>query len=159
MKFAQKDFLDYWKIIKMPTLILIAWGILGFIISVVSFSLYVTIFSPIAGWFLTIMIFGFIGWTTVKDHKEKIKIAAWAGALSGAISGLVGAIISILTFYLVPEVMEAALQQVAQSGADLAAVQGFMAIGVFIGLITGPLISGIIAAIISAIAALIAKKV
>ncbi len=159
MKFAEKEFSDYWKIIKIPTLILIGWSVLGFIISVVSFSLYATIFSPLAGWLLTIIIFGFIGWTVIKDHKEGVKIAAWAGALSGAISGFVGASISILMFYLVPEIIEAAMQQVAQAGGDIAAVQSFMAIGVFIGLITGPLVYAIIAAIISTIAALIAKKV
>lgn len=159
MKFGGKEFSDYWKIIKIPTLILIAFGVLGFIISIISFSLYTSIFSAASGWILTIAIFGFIGWSAVKDHKENIKIAAWAGALSGAISGFVGAIISILMFYLTPEVIEAVLQQAAQAGTDAAAIQGFMAIGIFIGLITGPLFSGIIAAIISTIAALIAKKI
>jgi len=156
MKFAQKEFKDYWKIIKIPTYILIAWSILGFLISIASFSLYATIFSPIASWILTIAVFGFIGWSTIKDHKETIKIAAWSGALTGIISGFIGAIIGIFMFYLVPEVIQAAI---AQAGANAAAVESFMAIGIFIGLITGPLISAIIGAIIAVIAALIAKKI
>ena len=156
MKFAGKEFKDYWKIIKMPTYVLVAWGILSFIIATISFSLYTTIFSPLAGWILTIAVFGFIGWTAIKDHKQTIKISAWSGALAGAISGFVGAIIGILMFYFVPDILFAAA---AQAGVDPTAIQGFMAIGVYIGLITGPLISGLIGALISVIAALIAKKI
>lgn len=156
MKFAQKEFSEYWKIIKIPTYILIAWSILGLIISIISFSLYATIFSPLASWLLTIIVFGFIGWTTIKDHKETTKIAAWSGALTGIISGFIGAIIGIIMFYLVPEVIQAAI---TQAGANAAAVESFMALGVYIGLITGPLFAAIIGAIISSIAALIAKKI
>lgn len=155
MKFANKEFSDYWKIIKVPTYILIAWSILGFIISIISFSLYATIFSPLASWLLTIAVFGFIGWTAIKDHKETTKIAVWSGALAGIISGFIGAILGILMFYLVPEIVQAAI---TQAGANAAAVESFMAIGIYIGLITGPLFSAIIGAIISAISALIAKK-
>jgi len=156
MKFANKEFSDYWKIIKIPTYVLIAWSVLGLIIAFISFSLYITIFSTLASWLLTIIVFGFIGWTIIKDHKETIKIAAWSGALAGIISGFVGAVLGIIMFYIVPEVIQAAI---AQAGANAAAVENFIAIGVYIGLITGPLVSGIIGTIISAIAALIAKKV
>jgi len=156
MKFANKEFAEYWKIIRIPTYILIAWGILSFIISIVSFSLYATIFSPLASWVLTIAVFGFIGWTSIKDHNQTTKIAAWSGALAGIISGFIGAIIGILMFYFVPSVIQAAL---AQAGTNAAAVEGFLKIGIYIGLVTGPLFSGIIGAIISIIAALIAKKI
>lgn len=156
MKFSNKEFSDYWKIIKIPTCILIAWGVLGLIISIISFSLYTAIFSSAASWLLTAAVFGFIGWAAIKDHNQTIKIAAWAGALGGAISGFIGAIIGILMYYLVPEFIQAAI---AQAGANAAAIESFMAIGIFIGLITGPLVSAIIGAIISAIAALIAQKV
>jgi len=156
MKFANKPFSDYWKIIKIPTYVLIVWSALAFIASIISYSLYTTIFSPLASWILTIAVFGFIGYTTIKDHKENIKTSAWAGALAGAISGFIGAIFGILMFYIVPEIIYAAA---AQAGVDPSAIQGFMAIGIYIGLITGPLISGLIGAAISAIAALIAKKI
>ena len=156
MKFGGKDFLDYWKIIKIPTYVLIGWSVLAFIISMISFDLYNTIFSSLSGLFLVIAVFGFIGWTAVKDHKEGTKTSAWAGALAGAVSGFAGAIISILMFYIVPDVI---LAVAAQSGADPAALQGFMQIGFFIGLITGPLFNGLIGAAIAAIAALIAKKI
>ncbi len=154
IKFANKEFKEYWNTIKMPAYVLIAWSILALIISMISFSIYVTIFSPIASWLLTIVIFGFIGWTAVKDHNQSIKTAAWSGALTGIISGFVGAIIGILMFYLVPQVIQAAIAQAGNS----AAIEDFMKIGIYIGLITGPLFSGLIGAALSAISALIAKK-
>ncbi len=133
MKFAEKEFLEYWKVIKIPTYALIGWSVLGFIISVVSFSLYLTVFSPLASWILIMAVFAFIGWTVIKDRKATVKIAAWSGALSGAISGFVGGLIGILMYYFVPDVIEAALAQAAHAGANAAAIESFMAIGVYIG--------------------------
>lgn len=159
MKFGDKEFQEYWKIIKTPTYILIAWSILSFVIGMISFSLYLTIFSPITGWILVIAVFSFIGWTVIKDHKLTIKFAAWSGALAGAISGIVVAVIRILMFHLVPQVIEAAIAQAAQAGLDASAMQSFMAIGVYTGLIIAPLISGIIGAIIASLGALVATKV
>lgn len=158
MKFANKEFKDYWKIIKVPTYVLIAWSVLGFIISIISFSLYTTIFSPLASWFLMLAVFGFLGWTTIKDHKETTKIAAWSGALAGIISGFVGAILSIVMINFVPAALQLALAQVSQGGATQIS-EGFIKIATYFSLITGPLFSAIIGAIIAVIAALIAKKI
>lgn len=159
MKFAEKGFTDYWKIIKLPTYVSVAWVLAGLITSKISFSIYQTVFSPSANWALTIAVFAFIGWTAVKDHKETIKIAAWAGALSGAISGFIGAVTGLIMFYLVPDLLQYMLSSAAAQGIPVASVQQFMVIGMYIGLVTGPLISAIVGAILSAIAAWIAKKV
>ncbi len=156
MKFVGKEFSDYWKIIRIPSFILIGWSILGFISSIISLSLYYSIFSGLSGLILTIAVFGFIGWHAVKDYKETVKIAAVSGALSGAITGFAGAVLGIILFYIAPDVI---MQQIAQAGGDVAAAQGFIAIGLYIGLITGPLFTAIIGAIISAIAGLIGQKV
>ncbi|MBW2990064.1 hypothetical protein KY358_07155 [Candidatus Woesearchaeota archaeon] len=155
MIFAQKEFSYYWKIIRVPLFILVAWSILGLIISLFSFSLYSSIFSPLAGWLLILSIFGFIGWTTIKDYGQKAKVAAWAGALAGAIFGFIGSLVSILMFHLVPEVVQSAI---AQAGENAAAVEGFIAIGIYLSAITVPVIYAIVGAMISAMAALIAKK-
>jgi len=155
MKFANKELKDYWKIIKIPTYILVAWALLGTILSIVSFSTYLTIFSPLASWILTIAVFGFAGWTAVKDHKERIKVAAWSGALIGVIVGLAGAVLSIILYFLFPSVIQATLQM---AGTNAAAAQDFLLIGLLIGFVTGPLINGIVGAIISVIAGLIASK-
>lgn len=159
MRFAEKEFTDYWKIIKLPTYVSVAWVVAGLITSKISFSIYQAIFSPSANWALTIAVFAFIGWTAVKDHKETIKIAAWAGALSGAISGLAGAVTGLIMFYLVPNLLQYMLSQAAAQGVAVASVQQFIVIGMYLGLVTGPLISAIVGAILSAIAGLVAKKV
>jgi hypothetical protein len=156
MKFGDKEFSFYWKIIKIPFFVLIGWSILSFIVSIISLSLYTSIFTSASSWILLVAVFGFIGWTAVKDHDGTVKVAAWSGALAGIISGFIGAIIGIIMFYVVPDLF---LMQAQMAGADISAVQGFIAIGIYIGLITGPLISGLIGAAVSAIAALIAKKV
>ena len=158
MKFGGKDFKDYWKIIKIPTLVLVAWAIVGFIVAVVSFSTYMSIFTPLVGWLLLIVVFGFIGWITIDDFKGTIGMAAWGGALSGAISGLVGAVIGILMFYFVPAIIEVAVSQAVSQGASAEMVESFMSIGVYIGVVTGPLVSGVIGAVISALSALVAKN-
>ncbi len=159
MKFAEKEFKDYWKIIKISTYILIAWSLAALIVSKISFSLYLTIFSAPANWALTIVAFAFIGWTAIKDYKGTIKIAAWAGALAGIIVGFAGALIGILTFYLVPELVEYAITQAAAQGVPADTIRGFMSISIYVGLVTGPLITSLIGAALSSIAALIAKKV
>ena len=156
MKIAGKEFLDYWNIIKIPTLVLIAWSVIGVIISALSLSLYFTIFTPISSWIITIAAYAFIGWIAVKDHKEKISIAAISGAISGIIVGLLGAVVGIFVFYFMPGVIEATLQQ---AGVAMEQVKDIMQIGVYIGLITGPLVSGILGTIFAAITGFIAKKV
>ena len=159
MKIGKKELSFYWKIIKLPVYVLIGWSVLAFIVALASFSLYTSIFSSFASWILTIVVFGFIGWTTVKDHKEQVGTAAWAGAIAGVISGVVGAVIGIVMFYLVPDMIEIALQQAAQAGANTDALIGIMKIWVFAGLIMGPIFNAIIGSIISLIAGFIAKKV
>lgn len=156
MKLGNKEIKDYWKMIRIPTLILITYSVLALIISFISFEIYTIIFSPLPGLVLTIAVFGFIGWHAVKEFKETVKVAAWAGALSGVISGFVGAILGIIMFYTVPDLI---LMAASRAGADPSQLQGIMTIGMYIGLIMGPLFSGIIGAIISSIAGLIAKKV
>ncbi|MEA2036233.1 MAG: hypothetical protein U9O94_01905 [Nanoarchaeota archaeon] len=132
---------------------------MGFIIAMASFSLYTTVFSPLASWLLLIIVFGFIGWTIMKDHNGTVKMAAWGGVLSGAIAGFAGAIIAVLMYNFVPSMVQFAVNQAVQRGADAAMVESFMKLGIYIGLITGPLMNGILGGIISLITGLIAKKV
>lgn len=158
MKFAEKDFSYYWKIIKIPFAILVAWSLLGLIIAITNYSLYTTIFSNISGWIITIAVFGFIGYHTTKDHKGEKKHAFWAGGLTGVIYGFIGAIFSIIMINTVPDFTAAALARATAQGVDTATMENFLKIGAFVGLITGPLFSGVIGAIISWIAGLLGKK-
>ena len=159
MKLAGKEFDYYWKIMKVPLIVLVVWALLGFFISLASYAAYQTIFSNIAGTILIVVIFGFVGWTTVKDHKGTVKMGAWAGVLTGLIYGFIGGIIGILMINLVPDIVTAALASAAAQGASAEMVQSYIKIAAYIGLIIGPIINAIVGAAISAIGALIAKKV
>jgi hypothetical protein len=132
MKIGEKEFSDYWKIIKIPVFVLSAWYIAGLICAIISFSSYTSIFSGAAGWSLMIIFFGFIGWTAVKDFKETIKSAAWAGALAGAIVGIVSGVVGVIMYYTVPSLMQYAINMAVQAGASALDVQKFMVIGVYI---------------------------
>ncbi|MFH2027787.1 MAG: hypothetical protein ABIJ08_01485 [Nanoarchaeota archaeon] len=156
MKFGNKEFKEYWKIIKIPTYILVGWSIVGFILSIIAYDLYSSVFTGASGWVLMLSVFGFIGWSAIKDYKKDINFSAWSGAISGAISGMVGAVIAIIMFFTVPEILLAAA---SQANMDTSTLQSMMQIGVYIGLVTGPLISGLIGSLISAISAAIAKKI
>jgi len=159
VKFAEKEFDYYWKIIKIPLFVIIGWSVLGFIISLISFQTYQSIFSSISGILLGILVFGFIGWTTIKDHKGEIKHAAWAGALAGIIAGFVGGIIGVIMFYAVPQIASASIQQAVAKGAPHNVAENMIRIGAMIGIIVGPIMNGVIGTIIAAITGLIAKKV
>jgi hypothetical protein len=158
MKFAEKDFNWYWGVIKIPLAILVGWSVAALIIANVSYSLYKSIFSGIAGLIFGIAVYGFIGWTTVKDHSGTIKQGSWAGALTGLIGGFAGAIIGFLLISMVPGVVEDAVAQGVQRGAPADAVRQSVQIGMYIAFISGPLFGAVIGAIISAVGALIAKK-
>lgn len=158
MKFAEKDFSYYWKIIRIPLAILVGWSLLGLIIAIINYNLYTQIFSNISGWILTIAIFGFIGYSTTKDHKGENKHGFWAGGITGVIYGFIGAIIAIIMINLIPDISAAALARASTQGVDPATMEKFIKIGLYVGLITGPLFSGVIGAIISWIGGLIGKK-
>jgi len=158
MKFAEKEFSYYWKIIRIPLAILVAWSLIGLIIAIVNYTLYTQIFSNISGWIITIAVFGFIGYTTTKDHKGEKKHSFWAGGIAGAISGFITAIISIIRLYLVPEVSVEAIAIGTSRGIDAATMETSLVISTYAGLILIPLVSGLIGAIISWIGGLIGKK-
>lgn len=159
MEFAEKEFGYYWKIIRTPLLILVVWSVAALVVAMVSYSAYESIFGGIAGLILSICVFGFVGWTTVKDYKGTVKLGAWAGALTGILIGLIGGAFGVLMVYLVPQLTSEAVKQATAAGAPAESVKGFIVIGAYFGLIIGPVVNGVIGAILSAIGAFIAKKV
>jgi hypothetical protein len=158
MKFAGKDFGFYWKIIRWPLAIMVAWMLLGFFISLYSFSIYQTWFGGMAGYAVSLAIFIVIGYLAVTDNKSTVKEAAWAGALAGIITGFVSAILGILMAVLVPGMFDASIQQAVKAGADPELVKKMINIMTYVGLVTGPLFSGLIGAGISALSGVICRK-
>ena len=156
MKIGGKDFKFYWNIIEFPFYLLLVWTLGAFIISMFSFSLYLSIFSWYSGLIVSLALFGIVGWSAVKDHKATIKESAWAGAVLGAMIGVVSAVVSILIVYLVPAFIDYSLQQALNSGAQVSRdmLITISKVSSFISLITAPLINGLIGAAIAAVAGL-----
>ncbi len=159
MEFAKKDFSYYWKIIKLPLLFLVAWSIIGVIVAKFAIEWYSSIFGSWQGIFIQLIVFGFIGYCIVAEHKGSVKQGAWAGAITGVIAGFIGAILALISYYLVPQLYETSIAQATARGASADMVRNFIKIGVYIGFITGPLFSGLIGAGISALSGLVTKKV
>jgi Na+/serine symporter len=159
LKLAEKDLNYYWKIIKYPLVAYIVWMVAGFVVSLISFSLYMSIFGSFAGYAVIILVMGIAGYTAVADHKGGIKHAAWSGALIGIIGGFIGAIISIIMAYAVPELLEMSVTAAVEQGAEAGMVEKFVMIGMYINLVLGPLIYGVIGAIISSIGGWISKLI
>ncbi len=158
MKFAEKDFSYYWKAIKIPLLVLVAWSIIAIVVAKLSLQWYQSIFSGIGGFIVQIAVFGYIGFVVVADHQGTPKHSAWAGAITGVIAGFIGGLIGILSIFFVPEIFEMAIQQAVAQGAPEAMVRQMTNIMTYLGVVTGPIFAGIIGAILSVIAGAVTKK-
>ncbi len=159
MQLNGKDVKWFWRIIKIPTYILIAWVVLGFIVANFSFTTYTAIFGGFSSLMLQLGVFGFIGWLTVKDFHGTIKQGAISGALAGVITGFIGGIFIVLMVMSVPDIIEGAVQQAAAAGAPEEAVRQFVVLGSYLSVVTGPLFGALSGALIAAITAFIATKV
>jgi len=159
MEFAKKDFSYYWIIIRLPLLALVLWSILSVIIARFAIQWHSSIFGTWQSMIIQLIVFGFIGYTIIAEHKGEVRHSAWGGAITGVIVGFIGAILALIAFYFVPQMYEAGIQQAVAQGAPEATVRSFMKLGLYIGFVTGPLFSGLIGAGISAIAGVITKKV
>jgi hypothetical protein len=160
MKFANKDFSYYFDIIKWPTLLLLVWSIAAFIMALVNFTMYMSIFSTIPSMIISVVLFGLAGWLCVKDHKGGLKQSAWSGALTGVIVGFVGAVLSLIIIYTVPEMLQYTISHIPnQAQVDIGMVEKVMFIYSWIGLIVNPIIDGLIGALIGLLGGFIGKKI
>lgn len=160
MDFADKPFSFYWPYIRVPTLILVLWGLAAFVLSLISLDLYYSIFTSLNGIIVQVAVLSYVGFTIIDKCKKKAtpSHSAWGGALTGAMAGFAGAIFGILTIYLVPGILDVAIQQAVAQGADAGMVQAMAKIGTWVSLITGPLFGGLIGALVAWISGLISRK-
>jgi len=158
IEFAKKDFSYYWNIIKIPLFVLIGWSVLAVIVAKMSTYWHQSIFGTWQGLVVQLIVFGFIGYTIIAEHKGSVKQSAWAGAITGVIAGFVGAILAVIMFYLVPQIYELSINQAVAQGAPAELVRNIIRIGLYTGFITGPLFAGLIGAAISAISGVVTKK-
>jgi len=155
---SNKKSFDYiWSIIEVPVLIVILYSFLDLAFSINTYISKV-IPSGIFNAALTLFVFGWIGYNTVRIKDETPQRAARYGAYAGVILGLISAIIGIITFYFFPEKIVEAIQKAVQAGADASTVRSIMKIGIYASLIISPAINAAIGAFLAWIGGLIFKK-
>ena len=158
MKFADEEFSYYWKVIKVPLLLIIGWSVLALIIAKLSLYWYMSVFNGWAGLILQVAVFCFVGYIIIAENKGQLRNSAWAGALTGILAGIGGAILSIIAINFVPEIIEQSISRAVASGAPEEMVRQMVKIGIYLGFITGPLFGGLIGALVSGMSGIITKK-
>lgn len=169
MKFANKEFAFYWKVIRWPVLILAAWNIIGFIVSLTAFDSYMDIFgSALVGWGVPIIVYLVAGYLARSELKATGGESAWAGGLTGFLVGLVGLVLMVIMVSnasymqnMAELSMQKAMEAAAGSGAELPSMEmmtSIMRISMVVGGIIGPFISGLIGALFAWLGGLIDKK-
>ncbi len=150
-------FMELWEVIEIPAYVLIAWGIVGWLMTVFNI-LPQGLLSSLVGWVVTLAAFGYIGYTVVQK-KGTAGYAAKAGALAGIISGIVGGILGIVSIMFFPQVYTQAIDKAVAQGAPRDMVETSIKIGVYAGIVIAPAISAGIGAGISAISKWILEKI
>lgn len=161
MNIAQKEFRDYWRVMKIPFMILALFSIAGLVYAYIDYKAYIGLFGGWTGYIISILVFGYLGWSSVKDYKFSVRQAAWSGAILGVIAGLFGAVLSVIMMFTVPGLLDFTVRQAIASGASAAQtdmIKTTVKIVTFAGLILGPLINALIGAAISSLGGFIGAK-
>lgn len=147
MKEAKKKGIkELWDDIDFPVIILIVWGAIVLFLRIDQIISSKLVFG-ILGWGITLVVFGYIGYSL--SCKKRKKDAVRAGAYAGVIVGLVSAVLSIISYYFFPGFFDAQIRETVNAGASLETVTLFMQIGLYVSLVISPLINGLIGAFAS----------
>ncbi|MFP4523791.1 MAG: hypothetical protein ACLFO2_00550 [Candidatus Woesearchaeota archaeon] len=166
MRIAGKDVEFYWKAIRIPLLILVAWHVASLLAGVFWFeTVYQQVFTnALVGNVVPLALFIVAGYLAVAEHQAENRQATWSGALTGLLGGAAAAIVGILAIKLTPVLewsVEQALAQAAASGqaVDRGMVRGLTRVMMTIGLVLSPFISALIGALAGWVGGLLARKV
>ena len=145
-----KTLSEYMTIIKMPLMALIGLDIVSFLmgflnyIPAIGFAFaMLNVAVGLVLFLLTLIIAGYIGYTTVKKHSGDLLSSLVAGALAGVISGVVSGVLSLISI-------------MAGIGISPGMGSAFMMGAALVGLIVSPIISTIIVGIVSTIGGAVA---
>ncbi|MEM0475877.1 MAG: hypothetical protein QW343_03730 [Candidatus Norongarragalinales archaeon] len=160
---AGKTLGEYWSVVKLPVLVVVAWSIIQMLAAFISPGLYAG-YGFMAGGMLGLLgsliglvAFLYIGWSAIKTHGYELMHAAVAGGVAGVITGIVAFILSIVTFFGVGSAVVAAA---AAAGMGYGAAAGMFTVGaIVIGGITGLIVGAIVGAILAGIGAFAAQNV
>jgi hypothetical protein len=142
----KKGIKDLWEDIDVPVIILVVWSAVVLFFRVDQFISSKLIYN-ILSWGITLVVFGYIGYSLA--GKKRGKDATRAGAYAGVIVGFVSAVLAIIAYYIFPGFFDAQIAEAVKAGADIGTVNLFMKIGLYASLIISPVISGVIGAFAS----------
>lgn len=155
----------YWPGIQWPVIIAGGWSILGLVFALVSWQLYIDIFTfPALGTVIAFGSFLLAGYVLFMQRKAKAKEATWGGALVGIITGLIGLVVFFVMMsqtQLLSWTLQEAMAKVAASGqaADPDMLRNMMKLTMTIGAVLGPVINGLFGALFGWFGYLLAKKI
>jgi cytochrome bd-type quinol oxidase subunit 2 len=152
----KKGIKELWDDIELPVIVLVVWGIIAVFFRIDQYFPNKILYSSLS-LVISLVVFGYIGYSLAKDKKEKD--ATRAGAYAGVIVGLISAVITIISFYVMPELFSEQITTATKAGADPNTIKLFVQIGLYFGLIISPIISGAIGAFSSWVGSKIFKKV
>ncbi|MCF7798528.1 hypothetical protein K9M74_01350 [Candidatus Woesearchaeota archaeon] len=159
MLFAEKPVSYYWDYFKLPFFIMLGWTVLGSILAFVDFATYQSIFTPLVGIIVQVLLFGFAGFTLYEDAKDAtLGHATWSGALTGVSIGFISAVVSLILLFTLPAMSQVIVNQAAAKGVTLSASQiDMMKYLSFTSLISAPIVSGLLGAACGVVGGLVAK--
>lgn len=166
MKIAGKDLGFYWKAIRIPLIILVAWHVTSLLAGIFWFdTVYQQVFaSALVGNVVPLALFVVAGYLAVAEYQAENRQATWSGALTGLAGGVAAAIVGILAIKFTPVLewsVEQALAQAAASGqaVDREMLRGLTRVMMTIGMVLSPFISALIGALGGWIGGLVARRV
>ncbi|MBW2982980.1 hypothetical protein KY327_01600 [Candidatus Woesearchaeota archaeon] len=166
MKIAGKDLGFYWKAIRIPLIILVAWHVASLLAGILWFdSVYQQVFAnALVGNVVPLALFVVAGYLAVAEYHAENRQATWSGALTGLLGGAAAAIVGVLAIKFTPVLewsVEQALAQAAASGqaVDREMVRGLTRIMMTIGMVLSPFISALIGALAGWVGGLVARQV
>ena len=149
--FGGKTLKGYMDIIKMPLLALIGLSVVNFLIGLLAYipglGFIFAMIGVAVGLLLSLislLITGYIGYTTVKKYSGDLLSASVAGALAGLISGLASAVLGLISTTLSFGLGGGGVGGVIGMGAGMAMLVISPIVGVIIGAIIA-LLGGLVA--------------
>ena len=156
---GNKTFMEYLHIIKIPMLIYTAWAFIYNVIDLLWTGIIMLVMMCI-GIHLSIIIYLYIGWVTVKKYNGDILTGGAAGMIGGLFTGVIASTVNIIKAIIVVIILtlfptEVVGHEIAYYGLITGLFMVFVGsiivgiISIIIGIIMG-FISGLIGAAIAA---------
>jgi len=149
---------DFWPVIRIPIFILVGWSLLSVIAAKISMDIYLTVFGSSVNLVVGILVYLFVGYNLVAEHKQEPFASVKAGVWTGVFSGFGIAILGIVSVFFVPEIFTQAINTAVATGASKESVMNLLRLGAYLSLLIQPIIGAVSGAVFSGITGWATKK-